>query len=70
MLVPIEITPATILVAVAVIVLVVLAFRRLIVRGMCDCHDHCGDGAGGCEGCKGCSAAADMVRKMEQAAEH
>ncbi len=29
--------------------LAVLAVRRLVTRGLCDCHDHC---QGGCQGCK------------------
>ena len=52
----------------------VWAVRRLIGRGMCDCHDSCdgcsakalgkvaSDGEGGCA-C--CSAADDMVARME-----
>ena len=36
-------TPSTIVVALVIAVLAVLAVRRIATRGLCDCHDHCGD---------------------------
>lgn len=59
-------TPATVILLAVIIVLAVLAVRRLLKRGACDCSDHCG---GSChEGKGGCGAVADMVKKMEDAA--
>ena len=48
----------------------VLAVRRIATRGLCDCHDHCGDsdsprsGCGSCHGCSGCGAVECMVADM------
>lgn len=42
-------TPATIILLLAIIGCALLAIRRLHKRGMCDCNDH------GCEGCSKCS---------------
>ena len=62
-----ELTPATIILAVIIIALMVLAIRRMMRRGMCDCHgDECGHG--GKAACSHCSAAADMVARMDEAA--
>ena len=66
-------TPSTIVVALVVAVLAVLAVRRIATRGLCDCHDHCGDsdspksGRGGCHGCSGCGAVECMVADMDKA---
>lgn len=49
-----------------IIVLAVLAVRRMRRRGLCDCGDHCGDES--CEGCAGCTAAKTMVKSMDEAA--
>lgn len=62
---PLELTPATVVVLFGLFALVVLAVRRLTRRGMCDCHDHCGDAAGGCASC---GAVDKMLADMERAA--
>lgn len=64
-------TPSTIVVALVIAVLAVLAVRRIAMRGLCDCHDHCGDsdsprsGCGSCQGCSGCGAVECMVADMD-----
>ena len=66
-------TPSTIVVAFVIAVLAVLAVRRIATRGLCDCHDHCGDGespqsgCGSCHGCSGCGAVECMVADMDKA---
>ncbi len=50
-----EFTPATIILLAIICGCVVLAVRRLMKRGMCDCGDHCEEG--GCHGCSGCASA-------------
>ncbi|MEG0323861.1 MAG: hypothetical protein RR547_10315 [Raoultibacter sp.] len=60
-----EITPATIIIGLAVITLAVAAIRRMLQRGMCDRHD--GDCAE--KGCAGCGAVEKMVADMEKAAQ-
>lgn len=65
-------TPSTVVLALVVAVLAALAVHRLATRGLCDCHDHCGDegagcASGGCSGCAGCSAADCMVADMDRA---
>ena len=59
---------STIILLAVILGCAVLAVRRLVTRGMCDCHDHCD---GGCQGCnKGSSSCQDgcdtceAVRKM------
>lgn len=68
------ITPSTIVLIVAIFACVVWAVRRMLKKGLCDCHD-------GCEGCsskkkfrsKGpcsrCNAADSMVANIEKALE-
>lgn len=70
MLLSLDMTPATVVVGLVVAALAVLAVRRLMKRGICDCHDHCGDkpAGGGCAGCSGCGAVDAMVADMERAA--
>ncbi len=59
---------STIILLAVILGCAVLAVRRLVTRGMCDCHDHCD---GGCQGCKkgssscqdGCDTC-EAVRKM------
>lgn len=69
-----DITPATVIIGLVVVALAVLAVRRLVKRGTCDCHDHGGgDGgaspcAGGCAGCHDCGAAERMAAEVERAA--
>lgn len=66
-------TPSTIVVALVIAVLAVLAVRRIAMRGLCDCHDHCGDsenprsGCESCHGCSGCGAVECMVADMDKA---
>lgn len=43
-------TPSTAIILLVVAALVVLAVRRMVRKGLCDCH-----GDGGCSGCSGCS---------------
>lgn len=57
-----ELTPATVVLGLVIVALAVLAVRRLVQRGTCDCRDHC-DG-----GCAGCGAVDKMVSDMEHAA--
>ncbi len=60
---------STIILLAVILGCAVLAVRRLMTRGMCDCHDHC---EGGCQGCsKRCSSGSshgcdtcEAVRKM------
>ena len=68
-------TPMSIVLLAIVAAWTVWAVRRLIGRGMCDCHDKCsgcsGKPAQGVQGtqddsgCACCSAADDMVARME-----
>lgn len=60
---PFELTPATVVLGLVIIALAVLAVRRLVQRGTCDCRDHCDGG-----GCAGCGAVDKMVSDMEHAA--
>lgn len=66
-------TPSTIVVALVIAVLAVLAVRRIATRGLCDCRDHCGDsdsprsGCESCHGCSGCGAVECMVADMGKA---
>ena len=63
-------TPSTIVVALVIAVLAVLAVRRIATRGLCDCHDHCGDSdspRSGCGSCHGCGAVECMVADMDKA---
>ena len=63
-------TPSTVVVLAIIAVLAILAVHRIVTRGLCDCHDHCGDsssgGCSGCHGCSGCSAADCMVADMDK----
>ena len=78
MLQEITLTPATVVIVLAVLVWAAWAVRRLVGRGMCDCGDKCGGcsrkGAVGGKGaksdkggtpCSHCGAARDMVARME-----
>lgn len=71
MLQELAITPSTIVLIVLILACVVLAVRRMLRRGLCDCHD-------GCEGCTGkkmgscgkgacsrCEAVESMVSNIE-----
>ena len=74
---------STVILSAIILACVVLAVRRLVRKGMCDCHDGACEGCskkgvagkasrnGGASaqgGCSCCSAADDMVAKMERAA--
>ena len=74
---PLEISPATVIIGLVIVALAVLAVRRLVRRGTCDCHDHGGGpakgggaagGCAGCAGCTGCGAADALVADLERAA--
>lgn len=74
---PLEISPATVIIGLVIVALAVLAVRRLMRRGTCDCHDHGGGpakggcaagGCAGCAGCTGCGAADALVADLERAA--
>ncbi|WP_070097586.1 FeoB-associated Cys-rich membrane protein [Eggerthella sp. YY7918] len=63
-----EFSPATIIVALALVVLVFLAARRLHRNGTCDCHKGSPRGKGahaqesaGCSGCSSCAACASCA---------
>lgn len=66
-MIPMEFTPATIALGLIMVVLIVMAVRRLLRRGTCDCHDHC-DASKGSVGCAGCGVADKLVADMERAA--
>ncbi len=65
-------SPATLLVLLAIVAGAVLAVRRLVRRGLCDCDDHRGEGCRGCRGCPGdassCPAADSLVARARQEA--
>lgn len=62
---PLEMTPATVVVVLVIVLGVVLAIRRMAKRGLCDCKG-CGDECS----CKGsCSAADRMVAEMKKMAD-
>ena len=70
---PLDMNFSTAVVLLILAVLVVLAVRRMIGRGLCDgCHG--GSSGGGCHdgahegGCPTCSAVDKMVADMERAA--
>ena len=69
------ITPSTIILVAVILACAILAVRRMLKKGLCDCHD-------GCEGCskkkkafrsKGecshCGAVQSMVSNMESSLE-
>jgi len=58
-----DITPATVIIGVVIIALVVFALRRLRKRGMCDCKDCNEKGS-----CSRCDAVDKMIADMEDAA--
>ena len=58
---------STTVLSLLIAVLAALAVHRIWKRGLCDCHDHCGDSpSGGCHGCTGCNAAEHMVADMRK----
>lgn len=58
-----QISPATIVIGLVIIGLAILAVRRLVKKGTCDCKE-C---AGG-EACSGCNSVDKMIADMEKAA--
>lgn len=60
MIIPLEITPATIVVGLLVVAAIVWAVRRIVGRGLCDSEKHCGSS------CGHCSAVNRMVENMEK----
>lgn len=76
---PLDMNFSTAVVLLILVVLVVLAVRRMIGRGLCDSGGSCdgchgGSSGGGCHdgahegGCPTCSAVDKMVADMERAA--
>ncbi|MEY8561859.1 hypothetical protein AALA21_02195 [Eggerthellaceae bacterium 3-80] len=66
---PLEITPATVVLGLIIVVLALLAVKRLVKKGLCDCHadkDTSGGLSGcGCSGsCGGCSGCAHMKHEL------
>lgn len=53
-----EFTPSTAIILAVIAVLAFLAVRRLVRKGMCDCHDD-----KGCSGCSGCAKGAPVGGK-------
>lgn len=58
-----EITPATIAIALVIIALVAFAIHRLRSKGLCDCKE-CNHESGGCPGC---NSVEKMIADMEKA---
>lgn len=50
----------TVAIVLVIVTLAVLAIRRMVRRGLCDCGDHCGDGLGSCAGCPHCATSASL----------
>ena len=63
MIVPMEITPSTVVLGLLIVAAMVWAVRRITKRGLCDCKDRCGSGS-----CSSCGAVDRMVKDMERAA--
>lgn len=64
---PLEMTPATVVVLLLVLLGMVLAIRRMAKRGLCDCKG-CGDECSRKGSCS-CAAADRMVADMKKRAE-
>lgn len=67
------VTPATIIIIALILAGMVLAVRRIVKRGLCDCGDGCDECLGcshriGSCSCKECPAASDMVKNVDKAA--
>ena len=45
-----SLTPSTVVILLVIAALAVLAVRRMLRKGLCDCHSDAG-----CSGCSGCS---------------
>ena len=61
----------TVAIVLVIVTLAVLAIRRMVRRGLCDCGDHCGEGEGrsGCGHCQGCPSCGSCwaARKVPEA---
>lgn len=57
-----EFTPSTVIILLVIAALAFLAVRRLVRKGMCDCHDD-----KGCSGCSGCAKGAPAGGKAAAA---
>ena len=64
---PLVITPATIILLAIIAVCAFLAIRRLVRRGMCDCHESKKGSSAGCAGCSHCSMAVNANPKRSSA---
>lgn len=60
-----QITPATVVLGLLLVALVVLAIRRLRNKGLCDHKDSC-EFSSKKGGCSGCSSASKMLEKIEE----
>lgn len=62
-----DMNPATIVIGLLLVAGMVLAVRRLMKRGTCDCRGQSDATAkrSGCAGCAGCGAVDSMVANME-----
>ncbi len=60
-----NLTPATVIILLVILACVVLAVRRLVRRGLCDCNDHC-EAKKHCHGADSCSVANKMIKDMEK----
>ena len=56
--------PVTVLLLLAIVACAVLAVRRMLRRGLCDCNDHCDTGCSGCAGCPHGDGAAPRCATM------
>lgn len=71
MLEELTLTPSTIIIIALIVICVFFAIRRLVRKGLCDCHDGC-DGCskakkkGESAACSHCNAADAMVANMEK----
>lgn len=71
MLQELTITPSTIVLVAVIMAFAVLAVRRMLKKGLCDCHDGCEGcsskkkGLNGKSACPHCGAVESMVSKME-----
>ena len=58
-----EMTPATIIIGLIIIALVIFAIYRLLTKGLCDCKECSHESAS----CSGCNAVDKMLADMERA---
>lgn len=66
-MVPFELTPATVILGLVVLALVVVVVRRLMRRGTCDCAGRSDQASqGGCAGCSGCSKVDQIASDLKK----